>query len=270
MLRKTIVLTTAFIVLSSVCHADDVDEYFRQAERQRKEQLRVAEINVQQGNAGPGIKASDRAFLLELKKQRPYMHSLELETGSVGIVTKDALIIQRIDNNTALIQLPFPVGYEMLALRYLVRSKEFTLLLKGVDLSDFVDKDSISLKRIMKVTGTETYTAVSGASRTVRTLEPVSPEDQDKILKRIDEIKNEPDTQRRAEAAEKAKAAAVAKEARLADKEGTAASKLKPAKALMTTNPEKAKQRLAEIIEQYPQTKAAKEAKELMRQLAEK
>ncbi len=71
----------------------------------------------------------------------------------------------------------------------------------------------------------------------------------------------------RAEAAAKRKAA---KEARLADKEGMAAGKLRLAKMLITSNPEAARRRLTEIIEKYPQTKAAKEAKELLRQLDEK
>jgi hypothetical protein len=52
-------------------------------------------------------------------------------------------------------------------------------------------------------------------------------------------------------------------------KEDIAAGKLKLAKTLIAANPAKAKQRLTEIIEQYPQTEAAKEAKELLGQLGE-
>jgi hypothetical protein len=158
----------------------------------------------------------------------------------------------------------------MLAARFLPKSAKSTLLLKGVDLSDFVDGDTIGLKRIMKVTGVETYTAVSGASKTVRTLEPVLPDVEDKILKRIAEMKNEP---KRAEVAERkatGEKAKTVRAVRVVDEEGTAAQKLKLAKKLVTSNPERAKQRLTEIVEQFRTTEAAKEANELLGQLGEK
>ena len=59
---------------------------------------------------------------------------------------------------------------------------------------------------------------------------------------------------------------AKAKKPRPADNERTAAGKLKLAKSLMTVNPAAAQRRLTEIIEEYPQTEAAKEAKELLGQ----
>jgi len=123
----------------------------------------------------------------------------------------------------------------------------------------------------MKMAGTETYNAVSGGTRTLRVVEPVSKEVQAKILEGIDKIKKEYiekyNDSHRAKPAAKAKAA---KEARLADPEATAAGKLRLAETLISSNPKRARERLTKIIEQYPETKAAKEAKELLRQMDEK
>lgn len=61
----------------------------------------------------------------------------------------------------------------------------------------------------------------------------------------------------------------AAREAKIADKEGMASSHLQLAKGLMSANPKKAKERLTKIVQQYPETMAAKEAKELLRKLDE-
>jgi hypothetical protein len=53
------------------------------------------------------------------------------------------------------------------------------------------------------------------------------------------------------------------------DKEHAAAAKLKTAESLIAINPESAKERLTQIVKHYPDTEAAKEAKEMLRIMGE-
>jgi hypothetical protein len=151
--------------------------------------------------------------------------------------------------------------------------------IRGIKTAGLVDGHRIKLPSVVKVTGTTRY----GGS-TIFVIEPYTipgmptPEETrqaeaqlSEILKKRAEEKAKADA--KAAADNETKAAAKAQQAekdKLIQAEKDAARKLKLAKGFLegaSKNKEAARQRLKEIVEKYPDTKAAKEATELLEKL---
>ncbi len=130
-------------------------------------------------------------------------------------------------------------------------------LLEEFDTEGLYDGKIFDIDVAVETGGTYQYTTVSGAKRTIRKMKPVdlsSKHDEmlaylrKKGLLDIDvlkEDKKESNTPKKSN-------------------DDIAASKLRIAKLLLRANPEVAKERLQKIVEKYPQSEAADEARELL------
>jgi hypothetical protein len=183
------------------------------------------------------------------KRLAPQSH--ELAAGQFGYLYGGFRIEEIIDPKTAIVS--FPGIY-----RGPYQTERVTALVSGFDTTGKADGSGVDDKIFFVVSGT--------TKRAYRTLfqlvVSVPTPEQLKAMVPKAQLRHEASERRRAE--EEAKKNAE-KQARLADKEGLAASKLRMAKSLLESNPEKARTRLAEIVASYPGTAAAKQAGELLK-----
>jgi len=135
-------LTTSFIVLSSVCHADDVDDYFQQAEQFWKEQIEWKERLYQSNDAMGSADA-----VKELKKEGPWRSDLRYRTGSIGFYLGKARVIQITGKDSAIIELELLNNLNGLDALFDDYFTTYTVILKGgkdIDLSNVADGDNIT------------------------------------------------------------------------------------------------------------------------------
>lgn len=122
---------------------------------------------------------------------------------------------------------------------------------KGVSTKGFTDGARLKLRGVFLATGSKTYQSAAG-SRTVSMITKVT--DLDRILgteKESTETKKTDQKPKRSPT----------------DPEKKAASKLRLAKLLLKKNKSKGKSWLQEIVKDFPETEAAKEAKDLLKKL---
>lgn len=167
-----------------------------------------------------------------------------------------------------------------------IRSEGRPFSVKGISTSGLVDGKTVTLEPVFMVRGTETY-KTADSSNTVFVVSPETNEEKQDREKRDAERAKRDTTLREAkeaadkvvqEAKDKADRAAATKAAELKEQkkaeaarlavEPTAALRLKTAKALLDDGQRiKAIQRLEQLITEYPQTKAADEARRILKQL---
>lgn len=177
-------------------------------------------------------------------------------------------IVQVLDAHSALVR---PVASDVL------------FMLKGVSTKGWTDGSETPLEDLFEVTGTTTYDTVSGATRTVFVVEPEPKEHREahaaveaKIIEaQAKEAAAKAEAARQRQAMrdrlaeiEQAAQAEAAKERKAQQNEVAAAAKLKLVKMYLNdNNVAKAKQKLQELIQEFPATKVIPKAKELLQQL---
>lgn len=156
--------------------------------------------------------------------------------------------------------------------------KDTLLSIKGVSTKDLSDGKPIVIREVLKVKGTKTFKLASGGMKTIHTLETISADELAayRQKKAADEkLAAEMAEKQRLEEGVKTDSGAAAKadsqkksEDAKALREEAAASRLKTAKKFITQfGKEAAIEKLDELIEKYPGTKACDEAKRLRKEL---
>jgi hypothetical protein len=153
---------------------------------------------------------------------------------------------------------------------------DLTMWMHGLSTKDLVDGDLANIKAEIEISRTKQYKTPLGTSKTVYMIEPLSDSTRAKLKAEQESAAKVENAARakRLQAAEKAAAEIqVAKEkkqsaAKIASKEFVADSKLTTARLYIhDKNFEKAKSKLKEIIKDFPDTRAAPKAKELLKEL---
>lgn len=121
----------------------------------------------------------------------PYISS---KVGSVGVVHGAVKIRQRIDDESALVEVNAWTGVwtsrrawtskKISVQVHNMKMSEELMLLRGLNIRNLVDGDSFKTDRIFVVSGTSTYETAIGGSKTVLVIEPVGESTEKKIADR--------------------------------------------------------------------------------------
>ena len=137
-------------------------------------------------------------------------------------------------------------------------SSEQSVWFKGYDTSEMQDGQAAALEGLFIVGGTKRYDTAAGGTRQVMILEPLNLEPYYAQLKKQGAIAEVPDL--------KKKASPETPEQKVEREEKAAAGKLKSAEALRKAGKVEAyRKSLRELVEKYPTTKAADEARALLK-----
>ncbi len=196
-------------------------------------------------------KAIDRPF------DFPKLSLRQIEKGNIGVISTSMSILQVLNKAEGVC---------------LATNGDQVVRLRGVDLTNVVDRDRVNMTPLVfEVLGTATYSTVNGATNTVFELEAIqaiSKFDSGLLYNRIERVVidplNEEESKKRSVAlAARAELDATTKKA---DMEAKAASKLELAKKFLTKGDKAtAKKWFLQTIKDYPASKAATEAEELLK-----
>ena len=163
----------------------------------------------------------------------------KLQVGAVGVLEhRHGNSVQVIDATNMLVEIPLT---------------EERVWISGVSTAGIADDKGVELPQVFEVTGTTSYQTALGAKRTVLMLERFDTAGAEALVLELAK-------QRIADAAQKKASARTP-----VDPEKAASSSLKIAKQLLDRgNKSAAETRLKKIVEEFPETPAAKEAAELL------
>ena len=188
-----------------------------------------------------------------------YIYSPKFAAGQLGRISEQLRVAQVVSDSEM-----FVVPVEMVAgtgrTPDEARRRSYTregerFLIKGMQTEGFTDGVDINWKilpSVFAVVGTKTYRTAIGGTNTVFVLEP------------FDMAKIKPQLEKRAAKHKAKRKKPPTAGRRSTDPETLAAGKLRLARPLIERNRIAAQERLHEIVEKYPGTEAAKEARKLL------
>lgn len=185
-----------FLCIAGPCSSDSPSIKAEKAEAEWMTNV-LKEKNVKEKKVGDEYNADVEACVLEFQRQDGYPYISGLYVGAIGCLDEPIKIVQRVDEQSALVKIDVGArGHN---------TTKHTVFLQGLNLSDAVDDERIRFTRIpyWKIIGTKTYTTAIGGSKTVYVMEPLSRELHTKTLKRMAEIKEIQEAERKKKEAER-------------------------------------------------------------------